>query len=185
MGISMTYFLVFRLTPWGLMTISDIYKYNGNDKVEYIPEPIKGKKRNNVYGDIYFVSIMPEDLQAKLRFVRTNLKPLWTKEHLVNCIYGDYIYAFKLLYYKEFENVIPYNSRANEVIKIAKSCLEQTINEYKSKFGNSDIKYILTVDYRKRSTHSKINIYIVQPLTKEEAIKFIKENEALILWELI
>jgi hypothetical protein len=180
----MTYFLVFQLMPWGLTPVSDIYKYN-NDEIEYIPEPIRGKERDNIYGDIYFVSISPEDLQTRLRFVRTNLKPLWTKQYSGNCIFDNYIYAFKLLYHKEFKDIIPYNSRANEVIKIAKNCLEQTILEYKSKFGNSDVKYILTVDYYKRATHSKINIYIVHPLTKEEAIQFIKDNEILLLWEVV
>jgi len=176
----MTYFLAFRLMPWGLTAMSDIYKYNDTDEIEYVPH--SAKERANPYGNVYFVSVMPEYLRTRLLFVRTNLTPIWEKEYFEVLTYDNYIYAFKLLYYKHFRDIIPYGSNAKKVTKIAKKCLNETFKEY----GKNDTKYyIVAVDYNKRSIHSLINVYIVQPLTKEEAIQFIKENEPLLLWELI
>jgi len=174
----MTYFLVFNFIPLGLSRTAVVYKLT-NDGVEYVTQPSKFFD-NNPYGDIYFISVHLENLKGNNSYVELTFQPLWIFRLL-----QLHIYAFKLLYFKSYNNIL-LNYTPENIRQTIKKCINTTFKEYESKFGVIEPKhYIIGVDTTQYASHVFVCVYIVKPINKRDAIKIIREYEPLVLWEIV
>jgi hypothetical protein len=114
------------------------------------------KLNYNPYGDIYVVYIFWDDV------VNTNVEPIFDEVYVEG--YEVKIYAFRLLKY----DIQPYTPR-----------FFPFVFEDNLQINNSQ-HYIVWYDLDEyKST------YIVEPVSREVFMNVIKQNEIIILWELI
>jgi hypothetical protein len=197
-GIGMTYFIAYELTTNGMSEIATLFKLK-NEHVEMVHTE-RGAPRliklDNIYNDIYFVYVDSTDLRGRKNFVKMTFEHLWNETFVVRTFVDYYIYAFKLLYSKNFTHKLPRKiTTIKELKEYVNQAIGDTFNEYEGKFGNNINKnkhYIVAVNYERPLFFPKtyippinINVYIVNPISKEEAIRVIQENEVLLLWGLI
>jgi hypothetical protein len=190
----MTYFLAYFIGYRGLSETTFLFKLNNEGIVEMVDTSTLKLNNNNIYGGIYFAFIDASSFRTRKWFIKTTIKPIFTNMQIGKSAVNYYFYAFRLLQ----RNSTTYHPNYKITTKgiryyvkdfIKESLLKYRINNNMEKEAKdyivcvycSEIRFVPTT----YATDVFVNIYIVESIPKEEAIKIIEDNESLILWELL
>jgi len=174
----MTYILVYLIAFSGITPNAYLYEIIGIDsrfldtfylrvkKIKFIEDA-----NNNPYGNVYFAFISKQVSYTGKSFIKTSLQHLWMIEEDK---ISDPMYAFKVLYHKQYDYRILRRLYPEEIVDI-------TFKEYIQKPDFVFTRHYIITSY----APDIINVYLVKPLNEREALSVIADYEDLVLWEVI